>query len=60
MRYRLRVEKFRNKQSEYLANRKFRKRTGLKALRRRIIALGEAIEPDPNAGSPGKWYESRD
>ena len=46
---RLRVSRFRKKQPEYLANRKFRKRTGLKAVRRgrhRITALHRGLIGD--------------
>ena len=53
---RFRVEKFRRKQSEYLENRKFRRRTGLASLRegrRRIMALHEALKSDPD-GNPSR------
>jgi len=45
----LRVHRFRAKQPEYLANRKFRKRTGLPAVRRgrhQLMALHQALTKD--------------
>ena len=51
---RFRVGKFRRKQPEYRANRKFRERTGLAAVRkerRRIMALHEALKSDPDGNS---------
>jgi len=50
---RFRVKKCRQNKGKYLENRKFRKRTGLKALRRgrqRLIKLSDALRPDLQDG----------
>jgi hypothetical protein len=47
---RLRVQKFRQKKDEYLSNRKFRKRTGLKVVRHgrnQLLALHQALTEVP-------------
>ena len=51
----IRVSKFRQKKNEYTSNRKFRKRTGLNAVRQgqqKLLKLTETLRSDENSAAP--------